>query len=168
MAIGIVKFFHLRKGFGFIIPEGGGKDIFVHSSDVELAGMSALAQGQSLSFETELDGKGAIKAVGIKPNLVAALMQNATKEFPKASNNNEATPRSKNVPKRNRETAHIVPTFHADETARPEAKGKSSEWQRSYNRFCELARNSGDDLVARESLWQHAEHFLRLINGSAT
>jgi CspA family cold shock protein len=51
MAIGTVKWFNAQKGFGFIQPDDGAPDVFVHISAVERAGMSNLAEGQKLSFE---------------------------------------------------------------------------------------------------------------------
>ena len=51
MAVGTVKWFNAQKGFGFIQPEGGGKDVFVHISAVERAGLGTLVEGQKLSFE---------------------------------------------------------------------------------------------------------------------
>jgi cold shock protein len=65
MTIGIVKFFNVNKGFGFIAPEDGGKDVFVHASAVEMAGMRVLAEGQRVSFEIEADAKGS-KAVNLQ------------------------------------------------------------------------------------------------------
>jgi CspA family cold shock protein len=65
MTIGTVKFFNSGKGFGFVTPEGGGKDVFVHVSAVEAAGMSSLSEGQRISFETQPDAKGS-KAVNLK------------------------------------------------------------------------------------------------------
>ena len=65
MTIGTVKFFNSGKGFGFVAPEGGGKDVFVHVSAVEAAGMSVLAEGQRISFDTQSDAKGD-KAVNLK------------------------------------------------------------------------------------------------------
>jgi CspA family cold shock protein len=65
MTIGTVKFFNSGKGFGFVAPEGGGKDVFVHASAVEAAGMSILSEGQRISFDTQADVKGA-KAVNLK------------------------------------------------------------------------------------------------------
>ncbi len=65
MAIGTVKFFNTTKGFGFIAPEGGGKDVFVHASAVEMAGMRALAEGQRVSFDIQPDARGS-KAVNLK------------------------------------------------------------------------------------------------------
>ena len=51
MTIGTVKFFNAAKGFGFIAPESGGKDVFVHISAVEKSGMGTLAEGQRVSFD---------------------------------------------------------------------------------------------------------------------
>ena len=51
MATGTVKWFNSTKGFGFIQPDGGGKDVFVHISAVESAGLRGLAEGQKVSFE---------------------------------------------------------------------------------------------------------------------
>ncbi|MEX2318698.1 MAG: cold-shock protein [Bauldia sp.] len=57
---GTVKFFNSSKGFGFITPQGGSKDVFVHVSALEQAGISHLTDGQQVSFEVEPDrmGKG--------------------------------------------------------------------------------------------------------------
>ena len=57
MATGTVKWFNGQKGFGFIQPEDGGADVFVHISAVERAGMNGLHEGQKLSFELERDRK---------------------------------------------------------------------------------------------------------------
>ncbi|OLP43530.1 MULTISPECIES: cold-shock protein [Rhizobium/Agrobacterium group] len=67
MAIkGVVKFFNQDKGFGFITPEGGAKDVFVHISALQAAGIQTLRDGQEVTFDTEADrmGKGP-KAVNI-------------------------------------------------------------------------------------------------------
>ena len=66
MAVGTVKFFNTAKGFGFIAPEGGGKDVFVHATAVEAAGMRTLAEGQKVQFDIEPDARGA-KAVNLRP-----------------------------------------------------------------------------------------------------
>jgi cold shock protein len=55
---GTVKFFNQTKGFGFIEPDGGGKDVFVHATAVEAAGMRALSEGDRVSFELEDDKRG--------------------------------------------------------------------------------------------------------------
>jgi CspA family cold shock protein len=65
MAIGTVKFFNTTKGFGFIAPEGGGKDVFVHATAVEAAGMRTLSEGQRVSFDIQPDARGA-KAVNLR------------------------------------------------------------------------------------------------------
>ena len=65
MTIGTVKFFNSAKGFGFIAPEGGAKDVFVHISAVEAAGMHSLSEGQKLSFDIQPDAKGS-KAVNLQ------------------------------------------------------------------------------------------------------
>lgn len=55
MTTGTVKFFNTQKGFGFIQPDDGGKDVFVHISAVERAGMGSLAEGQKIKFEVTMD-----------------------------------------------------------------------------------------------------------------
>jgi CspA family cold shock protein len=65
MAIGTVKFFNASKGFGFISPEGGAKDVFVHATAVEAAGIRSLAEGQRVSFDIQPDARGS-KAVNLK------------------------------------------------------------------------------------------------------
>jgi cold shock protein len=55
LATGTVKFFNSQKGFGFIVQDGGGPDVFVHISAVERAGMSNLNEGQKLSFDVQAD-----------------------------------------------------------------------------------------------------------------
>jgi len=60
MPVGKVRWFDARKGFGFIEPEAGGKDVFVHISAVERAGLSSLAEGQRVSYDvTDQRGKPA-------------------------------------------------------------------------------------------------------------
>jgi len=65
MAIGTVKFFNTTKGFGFIAPEGGGKDVFVHATAVEAAGLRSLQEGQRVSFDIQPDARGS-KATNLK------------------------------------------------------------------------------------------------------
>ena len=57
MATGTVKWFNSQKGFGFIAPDGGGQDVFVHISAVERAGLRSLNEGQKISFEIVSDRK---------------------------------------------------------------------------------------------------------------
>jgi CspA family cold shock protein len=55
---GTVKFFNTAKGYGFISPEGGGKDVFVHITAVQRAGIPELTEGTRLSFEVQADTRG--------------------------------------------------------------------------------------------------------------
>jgi CspA family cold shock protein len=64
MAVGTVKFFNTVKGYGFITPDGGGKDVFVHVTAVEAAGMRSLSEGQKIQFEIQPDARGS-KAVNL-------------------------------------------------------------------------------------------------------
>ena len=66
MPIGTVKFFNDSKGYGFIHPEDGGNDAFVHISAVERAGMRTLQQDQRLSYDLEEDQRGKTKAVNLQ------------------------------------------------------------------------------------------------------
>jgi CspA family cold shock protein len=63
MTTGTVKFYNAQKGFGFIEPDDGGKDVFVHATALERAGMSNLAEGQKVSFDTEVDRRSGKTAV---------------------------------------------------------------------------------------------------------
>jgi CspA family cold shock protein len=65
MPIGTVKFFNAAKGYGFISPEGGGADSFVHISAVERAGMSTLNENQRVSYEIETDNRGKQSATNL-------------------------------------------------------------------------------------------------------
>ncbi|HTV37817.1 MAG TPA: cold-shock protein [Xanthobacteraceae bacterium] len=69
MATGTVKFFNAQKGFGFIVQDGGGPDVFVHISAVERAGMRSLNEGQRLSFDVQADRRSGKSAAA---NLQAA------------------------------------------------------------------------------------------------
>jgi CspA family cold shock protein len=63
-----VKWFNARKGYGFIAPDEGGKDVFVHISAVERAGMNELREGQKISFEEQTDERsGKTSAGNLKP-----------------------------------------------------------------------------------------------------
>ena len=64
MATGTVKWFNGQKGFGFIQPDDGGSDVFVHISAVERAGMGSLNEGQKVSFELERDQRSGKMSAG--------------------------------------------------------------------------------------------------------
>ena len=66
MPIGTVKFFNIDKGYGFIQPEGGGNDAFVHITAVEQAGMRTLDRDQRVSYELEQDRRGKTSAVNLQ------------------------------------------------------------------------------------------------------
>lgn len=66
MASGTVKWFNGQKGYGFIQPEEGGADVFVHISAVERAGLSTLREGQKVSYELERGRNGKTSAVNLR------------------------------------------------------------------------------------------------------
>ena len=66
MPIGNVKFFNSDKGYGFIAPDGGGQDSFVHITAVERAGMATLDKDQRVSFELETDRRGKQSAINLQ------------------------------------------------------------------------------------------------------
>ncbi len=66
MATGTVKWFNPTKGFGFIQPDDGSKDVFVHISAVERANMGTLNEGQKLSYETKAGQQGKVSAENLK------------------------------------------------------------------------------------------------------
>ena len=65
MATGTVKWFNTTKGFGFIMPEGGGKDVFVHITAVQAAGLKGLNDGQRVTFETTTE-RGKVAATNLR------------------------------------------------------------------------------------------------------
>ena len=68
MATGTVKWFNVTKGYGFIEPDDGAKDVFVHISAVERSGISPPAEGQKISYELERDPKrNRVSAINLKP-----------------------------------------------------------------------------------------------------
>ena len=66
MATGTVKWFNSTKGYGFIMPEDGSKDVFVHISAVERSGLGTLHEGQRLSYDLESGREGKVSAVNLK------------------------------------------------------------------------------------------------------
>jgi len=67
MTTGTVKFFNESKGYGFIAPDGGGNDAFVHMTAVERAGMRSLRENQRISYDLQQDNRGKMSAVNLKP-----------------------------------------------------------------------------------------------------
>ena len=68
MPVGTVKFFNTDKGYGFIAPDDGAPDNFVHISAVERSGMSGLNEGDRLEFDIEVDRRGKYSAVNLQPH----------------------------------------------------------------------------------------------------
>ena len=66
MTIGTVKWFNTQKGYGFIQPEDGSKDVFVHISAVERSGLGRLVEGQRIGYQLERDQQGKTSAVDLK------------------------------------------------------------------------------------------------------
>jgi cold shock protein len=66
VATGTVKWFNANKGYGFMQPDGGGKDVFVHISAVERAGLKTLNEGQTVSFDLERGQQGKTSAVNLQ------------------------------------------------------------------------------------------------------
>jgi len=66
MTIGTVKWFNGQKGYGFIQPEDGSKDVFVHISAVERSGLGSLIEGQKVSFDLERGNQGKTSAVNLR------------------------------------------------------------------------------------------------------
>ena len=67
MSSGTVKWFNGQKGYGFIQPDEGGNDVFVHISAVERAGLTGLREGQKINYETERGRNGKIAAINLRP-----------------------------------------------------------------------------------------------------
>jgi CspA family cold shock protein len=146
MPFGCVRFFDAPKGYGFIIPDVDGKDVFVDKAAMRHAGMIELEKGQRVTYETEQDVRGAVKAVKLER------VEPAKKKPVRPSN----------FPER-----HVRSSFANGASPRKLITG-SHEWQRNYERYVELARNTIEDRVTREGYLQHAEHYYRMMNGSAS
>jgi CspA family cold shock protein len=86
MTTGTVKFFNENKGYGFIAPDGGGNDAFVHISALERSGMRTLLQDQRVSYDLQEDRRGKMAAVNIRAAEDAAQDQDA----PEAANDEQA------------------------------------------------------------------------------
>jgi CspA family cold shock protein len=66
MPVGTVKFFNESKGYGFIAPDGGGNDAFVHISSVERSGMRTLRENQRIGYDLQQDNRGKMSAVNLR------------------------------------------------------------------------------------------------------
>jgi CspA family cold shock protein len=66
MSVGTVKWFNATKGYGFIQPEDGSKDVFVHISDVERSGLGTLQEGQKISYELQKGQQGKVSAANLR------------------------------------------------------------------------------------------------------
>jgi cold shock protein len=86
MTTGTVKFFNENKGYGFIAPDGGGNDAFVHISAVERSGMRTLRQDQRINYDLQEDRRGKMAAVNLKPLDDAAQSEASA---PEAANDEE-------------------------------------------------------------------------------
>jgi CspA family cold shock protein len=86
MTTGTVKFFNESKGYGFIAPDGGGNDAFVHISAVENSGMRTLRENQRVSYELQEDRRGKMAAVNIKQ------AEDATQEQQPAASDEQEQP----------------------------------------------------------------------------
>jgi CspA family cold shock protein len=89
MTTGTVKFFNEHKGYGFIAPDGGGNDAFVHMTAVERAGMRSLRENQRISYDLQEDNRGKMSAVNLK-NAEEATQPEASSASPAAED--EAQP----------------------------------------------------------------------------
>jgi len=87
MPVGTVKFFNETKGFGFIAPDGGGPDAFVHITAVERAGMGTLRENQRIAYDLEEDRRGKMAAGNLRSADEAASEETATSQ---AANDPEA------------------------------------------------------------------------------
>lgn len=67
MLSGTVRFYNRDKGYGFILPDDGGSEVFVHVSSIELAGLETLRTGDRVSFRTRLDREGRNAAIELRP-----------------------------------------------------------------------------------------------------
>jgi CspA family cold shock protein len=161
MTIGSVKFFDTAKGFGFIVPDVGGQDVFVDKAAVRSAGMSALEKGQRFSYELVQDTKGASKAIkleSVAAPMAAGSAENYSRGYAGQAEGGVASGRSSFAARRGGK--------------RDPTSGKTvsqlAECQRKYEFYSDLGRDAFNDPVAREGYLQHAEHFYRVMNEAIT
>jgi CspA family cold shock protein len=86
MPTGTVKFFNENKGYGFIAPEGGGQDAFVHITAVERAGMRTLRENQRVSYDLQEDNRGKLKAENLREADEPGAPEASSDEGPAADN----------------------------------------------------------------------------------
>jgi len=96
MPIGTVKFFNEGKGYGFIAPDGGGNDAFVHITAVERAGMRSLSQDQRLSYDLENDERGKTSAVNLKSAEESVQQETTNQQEPEIDQPQAASPAQAN------------------------------------------------------------------------
>lgn len=93
MPIGTVKFFNGSKGYGFIQPDDGGQDAFVHISAVEHSGLTGLSENQRISYDLEQDRRGKMSAINLKvPEETAADAGQAESQPEQASDQQDLAP----------------------------------------------------------------------------
>jgi cold shock protein len=92
MPTGTVKFFNQSKGYGFIAPDGGGNDAFVHITAVERSGMQTLRENQRVSYDIQEDLRGKLKAANLKPAEDSHGAETATQEEPATEQSTAAGP----------------------------------------------------------------------------
>lgn len=86
MTVGTVKFFNESKGYGFIAPDGGGNDAFVHMTAVERAGMRSLRENQRISYDLQQDNRGKMSAVNLKSAEESTQPETTDADVPPAEN----------------------------------------------------------------------------------
>ena len=92
MPIGTVKFFNSSKGYGFIQPDDGSNDAFVHISAVERSGMTGLSDNQRIAYDLEEDRRGKMSAINLKAPEEAAASDQADKQPEQASDQQDLAP----------------------------------------------------------------------------
>lgn len=92
MPIGTVKFFNLSKGYGFIQPDDGGKDAFVHISAVERSGLTGLSDNQRIAYDLEEDRPGKMSAINLKAPEEGAASDQTDNQSEQASDRQDLAP----------------------------------------------------------------------------
>ena len=92
MPVGTVKFFNGSKGYGFIQPDDGGQDAFVHISAVERSGMTGLSENQRISYDLEQDRRGKMSAINLKAPEESSVAGQAEAQPEQASDQQDLAP----------------------------------------------------------------------------